>query len=152
MADLDALRYRHDELRRALDIQRETVDVLHARANVILVATLGVSAFLGTGAAANAGTAGVGVGIAGLAVTVALFAAILRPRKWGWYISTQQLAAEELNHPRVGLEALLAGAIPAMRDCSTNNVDKIADLARLIVSEAIAAGVTTAIWLVLTIP
>jgi hypothetical protein len=65
MADLDALRYRHDELRRALDIQRETVDALHARANVILVATLGVSAFVGTDAAAKAGTAGVVVGIVG---------------------------------------------------------------------------------------
>ena len=74
MAELDALRYRHDELRRALDIQRETVDVLHATANVILVAALGVSAFLGTNAAASSGTGGVIVGITGLAATTALLA------------------------------------------------------------------------------
>lgn len=152
MADLEALRFRHDELRRALDIQRETVDILHARANVILVATLAVSAFLGAAVPANVGTAGVVAGIAGLLITVALFGATLSPRKWGWYVSTKQLAADDLNHAGVGLAALLVGAIPALRDCSANNADKISALARLVVSEAIAGAVTTAIWLVAAIP
>lgn len=47
MADEDALRFRLEELRRSLDIQRDTVDVLHSRANLLLVALLGVVAFVG---------------------------------------------------------------------------------------------------------
>ena len=120
--------------------------------NVILVAALGVSAFLGTNAAASSGTGGVIVGITGLAATTALFGAILRPRKWGWYVSTTQLADERLNHPRLGLEAVLIGALPAMHRCSSNNVDKIASVARLVMLEAAAASITTAIWLALAIP
>lgn len=149
---LDALRYRHDELRRALDIQRESVDVLRSRANVIVVAALAVSAFLGTDAATNTGTWGVLAGIVALGGTVALFGAILWPRKWGWFNRTDQLSAENLNHPGVTLEAVLTAGIDGMGRCAANNRPKVALLARLIFYEAIAAGATAAIWLVLAIP
>lgn len=153
MADLEALRYRHDEIRRALDIQRETVDVLFARANVILVATLAVSAFLGTDTATNAEPIGVVAGLAALGSTVALFGAILWPRRetWSWYTDPEDHANTEYNDPRLTLEPFLIAGITGMAKASKGNVEQIGKIGRLLVYEAIAGGITTAIWLVLSI-
>lgn len=152
MADLDALHYRHDELRRVLDIQRETVDTFHGRANVILLATLAASAFLGVDVAPRAGTGGVILGVVGIAATTLLFALILRPRKWGWFAQSAQLADPSLNHPGVNLEAMLVAAIDALGRCAGHNAPRIQSLARLIVYQGVVAAGTIVLWLVLAIP
>lgn len=152
MADLDALRYRHDELRRALDIQRDTVDTFHGRANVILIATLGASAFLGVDVAPRAGIGGVILGVVGIAATTILFAVILRPRKWGWFAQSAQLADPALNHPGVDLEAMLVAAIDALGRCAAHNAPRIHTLAKLIIYQGLVAAGTVTLWLILAIP
>jgi hypothetical protein len=152
MADLEALRYRHDEMRRAVDIQRETVDALRARANVILVATLSVSAFLGVDAVDRAESAEVFMACAALLVTVTLFGAVLWTWKWSWYNKPEQLADPRYDDPRLTLEAFLLAGIEGMAQSSVSNEARLGKLAHLVVAEAIVAAITTMIWLVLAIP
>jgi hypothetical protein len=58
------------------------------------------------------------VGIIGLALTSGLFAAILWPRKWAWFVRTDQLADARFNHPDVTLEAVLVAGIDGMGNCA----------------------------------
>lgn len=152
MADLEALRYRHDEIRRAVDIQRETVDALRARANVILVAALSVSAFLGVDATDRAGTGEVVGACVALIVTVGLFGAVLWTWKWSWYNKPEQLADSLYNDPRLTLEPFLVAGIEGMAQSSASNEARLGKLAHLVVAEAIAATISTMIWLALSIP
>jgi hypothetical protein len=151
VADLEALRYRHDELRRALDIQRETVDILHGRANVILVAGLSVSAFLGNDVADKSSDWALAAGVAALAVTMLIFVAVLRPRGWQFYPDPERLADPTYDDDRLTVDHFLGANITSMRKCNEHNAPAITKVSKLIVAEAIAASATSLVWLALAL-
>ena len=47
-------------------------------------------------------------------LVTALFSAIQWPRKWRWFVRTDQLADPRFNHPGVTLEAVLVAGIDGM--------------------------------------
>ena len=151
MSDPAAIEFRFDELRRALDIQRETVDVLHARANVLLVAALGVAALLGPNATSGSKWGAAIVGAVGLSVTVVAFLNVYRPRSYSWYSNIDQMADRLVDNPTIETVDLRRGSLPAMKRGANKNVETLEAISKWFEIEAVAVVATTVGLLIVTL-